>query len=173
LTEFSDHLLGARSSRPRKYRIRPLALILAPVLALIFQLYIPVFVQQFAFLELPLLVTIYFALMRRDPVAGLLIGCAIGLVQDALSHNPLGMFGIVKTLVGFYAAFLSQRLDVDSPLLRFGLSFFLFFFHQFFYWILVRTLLAQNLPLELGAVLLFGLLNAAVAVPLFALLDKL
>lgn len=173
MTEFTDHLLGARSSRPRKYRVRPVALVLAPLVALIFQLYIPVFVQQFAFLELPLLVTIYFALMRRDPVAGVLIGCSIGLVQDALSQNPLGMFGMVKTLVGFFAAFLSLRLDVENAMMRFGLGFFLFFFHQFFYWVLVRTLLAQNMPLELGTVLLFGLLNGAVAVPLFALLDRL
>lgn len=173
MTEFSDHLIGARSSRPKKYRIRPVALVLAPIVALIAQLYIPVFVTQLAFLELPLLVTIYFALMRRDQVAGVIIGSAIGLVQDALSHNPLGMFGIVKTLVGYFCAFLSQRLDVENWLMRFLLCFFFFFFHQFLYWVLARTLLAQVFPLELGTVLVFGVLNAAVAVPLFALLDRL
>ncbi|MCC6588188.1 MAG: rod shape-determining protein MreD [Bryobacterales bacterium] len=173
MTGFSDHLLGARASRPRKYQLRPVALIVAPIVALILQLYIPVFVTQFAFLELPLLVTVYFALMRRDQVAGILIGCTIGIVQDALSHNPLGMFGIVKTLVGYFAAFMSQRLDVENPFIRFVLCFFLFFFHQFFYWVLVRTLLAQPMPMEFGTVLLFGILNGAVAVPLFALLDRL
>ena len=173
MTGFPDHLLGTRASRPRKYPLRLVTLILTPVVALILQLYIPLFVTQFAFLELPLLVTIYFALMRHDQVVGILLGCVIGLSQDALSHNPLGVFGIVKTLVGYFAAFLSQRLDVENPMIRFVLCFVLFFFHQFLYWLLVRTLLAQPMPLEAGTVVLFGILNGAVAVPLFALLDRL
>ena len=55
---------------------------------------------------------VYFSLMRRSPVAGVLFGAGIGLAQDSLSHNPLGMFGIVKTLVGYFAASMSQRFDV-------------------------------------------------------------
>ena len=36
-----------------------------------------------------------------------------GLAQDSLSKNPLGMFGIVKTLVGYFAASVGVRLDVE------------------------------------------------------------
>jgi rod shape-determining protein MreD len=117
--------------------------------------------------------TIYFSLMRREPATGLLTGCAIGLAQDALSHNPLGVFGIVKTLVGFFVASLSQRVDAESGVLRFLVALFFYYFHQFTFWVLVSSLLAQPTGLSLMETLLFGILNAAVAVPLFALLDRL
>ena len=93
-------------------------------------MYVPRFITYLSYLELPLLVTVYFALMRRSPMAGVLFGAGIGLAQDSLSHHPLGMFGIVKTLVGYFAASVSQRFDVENPVLRLVLAFFFFFFHQ-------------------------------------------
>jgi rod shape-determining protein MreD len=35
------------------------------------------------YLELPLLVTLYFALSKRNPSSGLLLGMVIGLLQDS------------------------------------------------------------------------------------------
>lgn len=159
--------------RGRGARMRRWVLLLATLLAILFQVYVPLFFQFLAYLELPLLITLYFALMRRSPVAGTLAGTAIGLAQDSLSHQPLGMFGIVKALVGYFAASISQRFDVDHIVLRWLLAYFFFFFHQFFYWVLARALLAQQLAFELQPTLLFGLLNAAVALVLFHLLDRL
>lgn len=147
--------------------------ILVPLAAILFQVYLPRFFSYLAYLELPLLVTIYFALMRRQPVAGCLIGAVIGLAQDSLATHPLGMFGIDKTLVGYFAASVSLRFDVDNPVLRFLLSIFFFIFHQVLFWVMSRALLAQDLPLDLQQTLLFGLLNALVSIPLFLLLDKL
>ena len=112
-------------------------------------------------------------MMRRRPISGLLLGAAVGLGQDSLSHQPLGMFGIVKTLVGYFAASVSMRFDVDNPFIQFILSFFFFFFHQFFYWMLSRALLAQQLDFNPQQTLILGLLNAAVAIPLFMILDKI
>ncbi len=43
-----------------------------PLAAILFQVYVPRFVMYLSYLELPLLVTVYFALMRRSPVAGVL-----------------------------------------------------------------------------------------------------
>ena len=102
------------------------ATIAIPLAAILFQVYVPRFFERLSYLELPLLVTVYFSLMRRSPVAGVLFGAGIGLAQDSLSHNPLGMFGIVKTLVGYFAASMSQRFDVQNPWVRLVLSFFLF-----------------------------------------------
>ena len=51
-----------------------------PLLALLIQVYLPLF-QTLRFIsriELPLLVTIYFAIMRRSQLRGLLIGVKIG-----------------------------------------------------------------------------------------------
>ncbi len=71
--------------------------------------------RYLSYLELPLLVTVYFSLMRRSPIAGVLFGAGIGLAQDSLSRSYFGMFGIVKTLVGYFAASVSQRFDVENP----------------------------------------------------------
>ena len=97
----------------------------------------------------------------------------VGLAQDSLSKNPLGMFGIVKTLVGYFAASVGLRFDVDHPLVRLVLAFFFFFFHQFFYWVLSRALLAQQVTFDIQRTLFLGLLNAVVGVSLFHFLDKL
>jgi rod shape-determining protein MreD len=173
MNEFSDRLLDDVPRRDRARRFRPLAMVLVPLAAILFQVYLPRFFEYLGYLELPLLVTVYFALMKRQPIPALLFGSAIGLGQDSLSHNPLGMFGIVKTLVGYFAASVSMRFDVDNPFIQFVLGFFFFFFHQFFYWILSRALLAQQLDFNVQQTVLFGLLNAVVALPLFVLLDKI
>jgi rod shape-determining protein MreD len=164
-------LLTQREGESSRFRVW--VLIAVPLAAILFQVYVPLFFEFLAFLELPLLVTVYFALMRRSPVAGLFVGALVGLVQDSLSRNPLGMFGIVKTLVGYFAASVGLRFDVEHPFIRFGLGFFFFVFHQFFYWVLSRSLLGVQVSFELQRTLVVGVLNAVVAVSLFHFLDKL
>jgi rod shape-determining protein MreD len=174
MTDFtSERLLSEAHRRKSKRRFRPLAMVLVPLAAILFQVYLPRFFPSLGYLELPLLVTVYFALMNRNPIPGLLFGSAIGLAQDSLSQHPLGMFGIIKTLVGYFAASVSTRFDVDNPFLQFLLGFFFFFFHQFFYWVLSRALLGQQIDFDVQQTFFFGLLNAFVALPLFVLLDKI
>ncbi|MBC8167962.1 MAG: rod shape-determining protein MreD [Bryobacteraceae bacterium] len=169
----SDRLLSETRIRKGRKRFRPLTMIVVPLIAILFQVYLPRFFQYLGYLELPLLVTVYYALMARNPIPGLLFGAVIGLAQDSLSHHPLGMFGITKTLVGYFAASVSTRFDVDNPFLQFVLGFFFFFFHQFFYWMLTRALLGRQIDFDLQQTFFFGLLNAIVAVPLFVLLDRI
>ena len=166
--EFTDTPLLKRDVS--KFHIA--AMVGIPLAAILFQVYVPRFFERLSYLELPLLVTVYFSLMRRTPAMGVLFGAGIGLAQDSLSHNPLGMFGIVKTLVGYFAASMSQRFDVQNAWVRLVLSFF-FFFHQFFYWVLGRALLGEALEFDLQSTLVVAVLNALVAVPLFHILDKL
>ena len=173
MTDYGALLRNAERKRREASRFRPLVLFLVPLSAILFQVYVPLFFEYLAYLELPLLVTVYYALMRRQPVYGLLYGAVIGLVQDSLSSNPIGMFGIVKTLVGHFAASFSMKFDVDNPVARFILAGFFFVFHQVLYWVLVRALLGGGMELDLKQTLLLGMMNAAVAVPLFHLLDKL
>ena len=174
MSEFStERLLTDVPRRARAKRLRPLVMIIVPLVAILFQVYLPRFFLYLGYLELPLLVTVYYALLNRSPIRSLLFGAAIGLGQDSLSHHPLGMFGIVKTLVGYFAAGVSLRFDVDNPFIQFIFCLFFFFFHQFFYWVLSRALLAQQVDFNVQQTLVFGLLNAVVSVPLFLLLDKL
>jgi rod shape-determining protein MreD len=122
---------------------------------------------------MPLLVVIYFALMWRSQVSGLFFGAAIGLAQDSLSHDPLGMFGIDKTLVGYFAASIGVRLDVENAFLRLVLTIFFFLFHQCLYWVMAHALLGRQAVFEPQRWLLLGLLNGLVGATLYHFLDKL
>jgi rod shape-determining protein MreD len=174
MSEFGERLLeDTRKRRTRGEHLRSLVFVLVPFLAILFQVYVPRFFGFLGYLELPLLVTIYFALTRRQPIAGVLFGAAVGIVQDSLSQQLIGMYGIVKTLVGYFAASVSMRFDVENPVLIGILSFFFYFFHQFFYWVLDRALLGHMTVFDPQQTFVYALLNAAVALPLFHLLDKL
>ena len=143
------------------------------VVALVLQAFLPIYFHWAKLLELPLLVTLYFGLSRRNPSAGLLLGTVIGLLQDSLSRSPIGLYGIAKTLVGFAASSIGSRLDVEHPLSRFLLAFFFFYFHQGVFALTKRLLLAQHEPFLTLALLLAAAVNAALAVGLFPLLDRL
>lgn len=173
MTEFTETFTEPRKKKDVVSRFNVLAMIGIPLAAILFQVYVPQFIKYLAYLELPLLVTVYFALMKRSPIVGVLFGAGIGLAQDSLSSHPLGMFGIVKTLVGYFAASVSQRFDVENPAVRLVLAFFFCFFHQFFYWVLARALLGEGLDFDPQQTIVLAMLNAAVAVPLFHILDKL
>jgi rod shape-determining protein MreD len=150
-----------------------LTVIAVPLTAILFQVYVPRFLTYLSYLELPLLVVVYFSLSKRSPIAGLMYGAGVGLAQDSLSHHPLGMYGIVKTLVGYFAAFVSLRFDVRNHSVRAILAFFFYFFHEFFYWVLARALLGEPVEFDPARTLVLAVLNAAVAPPLFLILDKL
>jgi rod shape-determining protein MreD len=173
MTEYTERLLAETPRKSAADRFRLIWLVVIPLVAVLSQVYVPRFIPFLAYLELPLLITVHFALSRGGPIPALFYGMFIGLVQDSLSHQPIGMYGIVKTLVGYFAASVSMRFDVQNPVVTFILSFFFYFFHQFFYWVLSRALLGETLGFDAQQTVIFGLLNAAVALPLFRLLDKL
>jgi rod shape-determining protein MreD len=154
-------------------RFSPWIMVTLPLAAILFQVYVPLFFPFLSFLETPLLVVVYFALMRRSQVSGLLAGALVGLAQDSLSKNPLGMFGIVKTLVGYFASSIGMRMDVDNLAMRMLLTFFFYVFHQFLYWVMARALLAKTLAFDPEITLMMAALNAVVGAALFHFLDKL
>ncbi len=141
--------------------------------ALILQAFLPLHFRWATWLELPLLVTLYFGLSRRNPATGLLLGTVIGLVQDSLSNTPIGLYGIAKTLVGFLASSIGARLDVEHPISRFALVVGSCHFHQIVIALTKRLLLAQHSPFLTVPLLIASLVNAAIAVGLFPLLDRL
>ena len=105
--------------------------IICSFLALVLQAFLHKYGQWANLVDLPLLVTIYFGVSRRNPVSGLFLGAGIGILQDALSHdNPIGLYGIAKTLVGYIASSVGARIDTEHPFSRFGLIFLLFHLHQ-------------------------------------------
>ncbi len=105
------------------HKFRAGAIIIATLLALVIQASFPIHFARAAILDLPLLVTIYFGLSRRNPSTGLLLGMVIGLLQDSLSGPtvPLGLYGIAKTIIGYLASSIGARLDTEHPAARFAL----------------------------------------------------
>jgi rod shape-determining protein MreD len=173
MTYQGERILLSSQREGQISRFRGWVLFVVPLLAILFQVYVPMFLEKLTFLEMPLLVVVYFAIMRRSQINGLMLGMLVGLAQDSLSKNPLGMFGIVKTLVGYFAASVGVRLDVEHPLIRLLLGFFFFLFHQFLYWVMSRALLGQQLTFDWQRTTMLAVLNSIVGVALFHMLDKL
>jgi rod shape-determining protein MreD len=157
------------------HKFRGGAIVGAALLALMFQAFVPVYFAKAAMIDLPLLITIYFGLSRRNPSTGLLLGMVIGLLQDSLSGPtvPLGLYGIAKTVIGYLASSIGARLDTEHPAARFALTIIFFGLHQGIVLLTRRILLAQSsvwFTMHLAAA---AVVNAIVAVFLFALLDHL
>ena len=172
MKEVSVGFHDARKSRVSKFNW--VSIVGIPLAAILFQVVVSRFVPYLSYLELPLLVTVYFSLAKRSAVLGVMFGMCIGLAQDTLAtRHPLGLFGIAKTLVGYFAGTLSQRFEVESSGVRLVLALFFFIFHQFFYWFLRTALLGEQLDFQLLQTIVLAVLNALVAVPLFHVLDKL
>jgi rod shape-determining protein MreD len=157
------------------HKFRAGAIIIATLLALVIQASFPIHFARAAILDLPLLVTIYFGLSRRNPSTGLLLGMVIGLLQDSLSGPtvPLGLHGIAKTIIGYLASSIGARLDTEHPAARFALTAAFFVTHQGLMVLTRRILLAQPEPWINMHLFVAALVNAVVAVFLFLLLDRL
>jgi rod shape-determining protein MreD len=157
------------------HKFYPGAILGITILALIFQAAVPVYIQRMEILDLPLLVTIYFGLSRRNPSTGLLLGMVIGLLQDSLSGPtvPLGLYGIAKTVIGYLASSIGSRLDTEHPAARFALVMAFFVVHQAVIVLIRRVLLAQPEPWVNWALLIAAAINAVVGVFLFVVFDRL
>jgi rod shape-determining protein MreD len=157
------------------HQFRGGAIVATTLLALLVQTSLPVYFPKFSIIDLPLLITIYFGLSRRNPSTGLLLGMAIGLLQDSLSGPtvPLGLYGIAKTIIGYLASSIGARLDTEHPAARFALTMVFFGLHQGLIVVTRRLLLAQPetwFTMRLG---IAAAVNAVVGVLLFMLLDRL
>src|SRR5262245_50504658 len=149
-------------------------ILLSLLIAVVLQSFLPVYIAKAGMLDLPLLITIYFGLSRRNPSTGLLLGTFIGLLQDSLSKTPLGLFGIAKTLIGFVASSIGGKLDTEHPVARFALTFVFFALHQGIVTLIQRLLLAHHAEAWFTMRLLVAaLVNAIVGVFVYFLLDRL
>jgi rod shape-determining protein MreD len=154
------------------YRMRPAVLGVAVCGSVLLQAVLPLAFPRARFLDLPLLVVIYFAIMRRSRLFGIGLGTGVGLLQDALSHYYIGLFGMSKALVAFLAAWVSVKFDLEQLLARFILAGALVLIHSVFHYGLERALLDPAppfVPLDLASGLLF---NMAAALILFPVLDR-
>jgi rod shape-determining protein MreD len=148
------------------YRVSQPMFWLSLFTALLLQTFVPLLLPLARLFDLPLLAVIYFALLKRNRVFGTLLGMGVGLLQDALSHGYIGMFGMAKALVGYMAAWGSVKFNLEHTLPRFFLTGSLILVHSL---ILVGLRLAllevpPSQPLDLASTVL---VNVALALILF------
>jgi rod shape-determining protein MreD len=144
-----------------------------PLAAVLLQSFLPLHLPVMAIFDLPLLVTIYFAFARRNQVTGLLTGGVIGLVQDSLTHQPIGLYGIAKTVVGYGASSLGVKIDVDNPGTRLLVTFGFYLVHQLIYFAVARGLADEILYWRWGHQLIAAVANALLGLVLYMALDRL
>jgi rod shape-determining protein MreD len=142
-----------------------------PVLAIFLQVFLNI--RFLTVLDLPLLVTIFFAVARRRPVPGMITGALIGTLQDAWTGHPIGLFGIAKTIVGYLGSSLGVKVDVENPGSRFLMTFAFVLIHRFVYMVISLQLVGGSESWLWGHTLLSALVNGLAAVVLFSLMDRL
>jgi rod shape-determining protein MreD len=97
-----------------QYSFHPAMTLLVPLGAIVLQVLIPQHFARLGIVDLPLIAVIFFAVARRSPIAGTFTGAAIGLLQDALTNQPIGVNGMAKCVIG-YAAADAERASVFDP----------------------------------------------------------
>lgn len=155
-----------------EHSFHPAVTLLVPVAAILVQVLLPQAFPRVAILDLPLIVTIFFAVSRRSPIAGTFTGAAIGLLQDSLTNQPIGVNGMAKALIGYIAASIGVQVDVENistrVLMNFGFSLLQ---SLILYLINSRLLGLSGYHILWLHELIRALLNTAVAIPLFLMLD--
>lgn len=155
------------------FRFGPVATVLIPLLALFLQASLPLRFPTLNIFDLPLLVVIFFSVARRSPMAGTLTGCIIGLAKDSLTyaHQPIGLFGISDSIVGYIASSIGVKIDVENPGSRLLMTFCFYLLSRGIYQVL-RNMAKQPIDFNWGHELGAALVNAVLAVGLFMVLDR-
>jgi rod shape-determining protein MreD len=96
----------------------------------------------------------------------------IGILQDALTHHPIGLYGISKTVVGFGASSLGIKLDVEHTGARFLLTIFFYVVHEVVYFMIARGLVGLRMAWSWPHEFWSGVANALLGVLVFMLLDR-
>ena len=149
-------------------------IVFVPLVAVLIQVFIPVRIRFMPIIDLPFLVTIFFATARRNPISGCLTGCLIGLLQDLFAgyNHYLGMYGIALTVVGFLASSMGVKIDVENPGSRFLITFFFFGMEEGVYYGVAHGLLRQALQWSWSHVAISALANAVIGIFVFRFLDR-
>ena len=154
------------------HRYPVLAYVLVPAGALVLQAWLPRVLGRFAWFDLPLVVTVFFALSRRNPIQGSITGGILGIFEDALTGHAIGINGVAKTLVGYLAASVGVLINVEAFTIRLLLTFFLSLVGSATYFFVYRFLLGLALESNWLAELYKAVGNSIIALVLFPLLDR-
>lgn len=156
-----------------QHSFHPVITLLVPLGAILLQALLPRIFPKLSILDLPLIVTIFFSVSRRNPVAGTLTGATIGLLQDALTNQPIGVNGMTKSVIGYIAASIGVQVDVEALTTRVVMSFAFFLVNSFLLFLINRRLLGlTDFHIQWVHELVRAGVNTALALPIFLVLDN-
>lgn len=165
--------MPASTHRPvAVFQIHPAILSVAVMAALLLQTLLPLKFPLARLMDFPLLLLIYFALMRRDKIFSMSLGTGLGLLQDALSHGYVGIFGIAKAITGYLVASASTRFELESLVARMVLTGVFVLLHNLCLAGLQHVLLEAPPPFQPLAAASAVLVNVALGLILFQILDR-
>lgn len=156
-----------------QHSFHPAVTLLVPLGAILLQALLPRMFPKLSILDLPLIVTIFFAVSRRNPAAGCATGAVIGLLQDALTNQPIGVNGMAKSVIGYIAASIGVQVDVEALTTRMVMSFAFFLINSFLLFLINKRLLGLgDFSIHWVHELIRAGINTALALPIFFLLDN-
>jgi rod shape-determining protein MreD len=146
--------------------------VLVPLASLVLQAWLPRLMGRYSYFDLPLLVTIYFALNRRSAIHGTLLGAVLGMAQDGLTQGAIGIHGIANTVCGFLAASIGVRIVVENNAIRMVLNFLLALLSSAIVVFITRGLLGLGLEWNWIDQVFKAVGNAVIGLVVFPLLDR-
>jgi rod shape-determining protein MreD len=117
------------------------------------------------------LVAVIYVALAFGAVSGLLAGTAGGLAQDALAGGLVGVGGLSKTLVGFFVGVLGAQFIVSQPVPRFVMFVGATFAHELIFQALYALIESRAFTVQYSALLIQALVNAAVGVLAFQVVE--
>lgn len=118
------------------------------------------------------LVAVVYAALTLGPVAGLFMGTAGGLVQDALGGGIVGVGSLAKTVVGFLAGVLGTQFIVAQPFPRFVMFVGATALHEVCYEGLSALVEARGFRLPYRPLLTQAVLNGAIGLLAFVVVER-
>ena len=153
--------------------LRSFSVLLIILLMVPLQVVLTWYFPRLAMLDLPMIAVIYLAIAKESLFWTIFSGSAIGFLQDSLSLSALGMNGFTKISIGCLAYLANSIFAIDRVMTRFGLLFISSILATLLFLLLRIMVLNRNEVIEGGRLLMSGIVNALVGLPLFYLFDKI
>lgn len=118
------------------------------------------------------LVVIYFA-FEKGEIYGASMGMVCGLIQDSFSIGVFGIAGVSKTLMGYFAGYMSRRINVIPYVRRIIFVLVLFTTEMLLWMLLYSFVISETFNAARGLFFLQPVCTAVLAMVVFPFIRKL
>lgn len=119
------------------------------------------------------LVAVVYVALTSGPVGGMIAGSAAGLIQDSLGIGIVGIGGLAKSIVGFFAGVFGQQFIVTAAMPRLAMFVAATVVHAAVFMGLYVALDQRSFAEPWRVVAIQALVNALVGMVVFAVIESL